>query len=267
MTHEAWNRAAGTKAFRSPNSPDAAGEHPVQIAPIAKLKSADSPRLLGLDNEHVKALATSDGPFPPIIVHRASMRVVGGMHRLRAAEIRGSEVMEVVFFDGDDESAFLRAVRENTAHGLRLSLADRTTAAARILYSRPHWSDRRIASVVGLSPTTVGAIRRRSTVQNEQSNARTGRDGRIRPLDNGPGRLIASKLLSEKPNASVREVARTAGISLSTAYDVYKRVRTGSSPLTPRQRHETTAEFGENPPEPHTEQRADPAARSTINAF
>ncbi|MEV8063871.1 ParB/RepB/Spo0J family partition protein [Streptomyces antimycoticus] len=261
MPQEARNRAAGTEAFRSPNSRDTTGRHPTQIVPIAKLESADSPRLLGLDRQHVNALATSDEPFPPIIVHRASMRVIDGMHRLRAAELRGSEAMEVVFFDGDDESAFLRAVRENIAHGLRLSVADRTAAAARILCSRPHWSDRRIASVVGLSPTTVGAIRRRSTVQSIQSNARTGRDGRTRPLDNSPGRLIAGKLLSEKPKASVREVARTAGISLSTAYDVYKRVRTGSPPVAPKQRHKAAAGPGENP-ESHTEQRADPGCHT-----
>ncbi|WP_413803259.1 ParB/RepB/Spo0J family partition protein [Streptomyces iranensis] len=261
LTQEASNRAVGTEAFMSPSSHDATGKRPVQIVPIAKLKSADSPRLLGLDKQHINALATSDEPFPPIIVHRTSMRVVDGMHRLRAAELRGSEAMEVVFFDGDDESAFLRAVRENTAHGLRLSSADRTAAAARILCGSPHWSDRRIASVVGLSPTTVGAIRRRSTVQSEQSNARMGRDGRTRPLDNGPGRLIAGKLLSEKPDASVREVARTAGISLSTAYDVYKRVRTGSSPVAPKQRHEAAAGLGQNPPEPHTEQRTDPGSQ------
>ncbi|MEV0083711.1 ParB/RepB/Spo0J family partition protein [Saccharopolyspora sp. NPDC050642] len=201
-----------------------------EVVPIAHLNPADSPRVLGEDGKHVRDLAASDAQFPPVVVHRGTMRVIDGMHRLRAAEMRGSASVRVVFFDGDDENAFVLAVRANTAQGLPLSQADRTAAATRILGSHPHWSDRRIASIVGLAATTVGAIRC-STERNGQSNARVGRDGRIRPLNTRQGRILAGKLIVSNPKASMREIANAAKISVSTAHDVAKRIRAGDDPV------------------------------------
>ena len=104
------------------------------------------------------------------------MRVIDGMHRLRAAQLRAAKKIEVKFFDGTDDLAFLLAVRANVAHGLPLSKADRVAAAARIIESRPQWSDRAIASAAGPSPSTVKAARKRSTDAGQQLNARLGRD-------------------------------------------------------------------------------------------
>jgi hypothetical protein len=61
------------------------------------------------------------------------MRVIDGMHRLRAAQLRGDHGVEVKFFDGDADEAFIAAVRANITHGLPLTLADRKAAAQRIL--------------------------------------------------------------------------------------------------------------------------------------
>ena len=73
-------------------------------------------------------------------------------------------------------------------HGMPLTRADRKAAAQRIVMIRPQWSDRAIAAVGGLSAKTVGAIRRRSTEEIPQSNARLGGDGRVRPLAAADGR-------------------------------------------------------------------------------
>lgn len=204
--------------------------------PTCSLFPSDSPRLSGEDVEHSRALAESGATFPAIIVNRATMCVIDGMHRLRAAALRGQRDIDVQFFDGDGHDAFVLAVKANIAHGLPLSLADRTAAAARIISSHPQWSNRVIASTVGLSPKTIGAIRRRSTEDDPQLNARIGRDGRIRPLNTAEGRRIAGELMENRPDAPLREIARAAGISLGTAQDVRERLRQGKHPI-PRKRH------------------------------
>jgi ParB-like chromosome segregation protein Spo0J len=209
----------------------------VVMVPISSLLPSDSPRLAGEHDGHSRALAESEATFPPIIVNRATMRVIDGMHRLRAAVLRGEDEIPAQFFDGDEVDAFALAVETNIAHGLPLSLADRRAAAARIVGSRPQWSDRAIASMTGLAAKTVVSIRRRSTEENPQSNSRVGRDGRVRPPNTTEGRRIASELMADQPDASLREIARAAGISLGTAHDVRKRIRR-SEILTPSKRRE-----------------------------
>lgn len=209
--------------------------------PIDSLRPADSPRLAGESNEHARTLAESDVILPPIIVHRSTMRVIDGMHRLQAAKLRGQDTIDVQFYDGDEADIFVLAVERNIAHGLPLSLADRTAAAARIINSHPQWSDRKIASVTGLSATTVGAIRMRSTENSGQSDTRVGRDGRTRPVSSAAGRNLATELIRAKPDASVRDIAAAAGISPSTALDVRKRLRNGKDPLPRKQREQRDA--------------------------
>jgi hypothetical protein len=59
------------------------------------------------------------------------MRVLDGMHRVRAAILRGDAVIAAVFFDGDADAGFVEAVRANISHGLPLTVADRKAAVAR----------------------------------------------------------------------------------------------------------------------------------------
>lgn len=131
---------------------------------------------------------------------------------------------------------FVRAVEVNIAHGLPLSLADREAAAARIIASYPQWSDRAVAASTGLAAATVAAIRRRSTDQATQSNVRIGRDGKVRPINSAEGRRRASALLAARPDTSLRQVAKAAGISVGTAKDVRERLRRGDDPLPDRLR-------------------------------
>jgi hypothetical protein len=93
-------------------------------------------------------------------------------------------------------------------------------------------SDRAIGQVAGLAATTVAAIRKRSTDDVPQSNARVGRDGKVRPLDNAEGRRLAVGLLTRQPQASLRIVARAAGISPATVLDVRKRLERGEPPVS-----------------------------------
>ena len=174
---------------------------------VDELKNADSPRLRGEDLEHIRVLAETE--TPPILVHRQTMRVIDGMHRLRAAKLNGRSKVEVEFFDGSEDDAFLRAVEANIAHGLPLAMADRKSAARRIIRSHPDMSGREIARCVGLSDKTVAMIRRTSP-DIPHSNVRKGADGRARPLDVSEGRLRAARVIAERPEATPREVAREA---------------------------------------------------------
>lgn len=205
---------------------------PTIKVPPSSLKASDSPRRSGENLAHVRTLARSEDPFPPIVVHRATMRIVDGMHRLRAAELRGEDAIEIRFVDGDDASSFVLAVSENVRHGLPLSTADRKAAAARIIDSYPEWSDRMVASVSGLSAGTV-AITRERMAQDSKPRAQlytVGRDGRTRPRDSAQRRELARKLLLENPHCSLRKVARLAGISPETARDVRNRLNRDGGP-------------------------------------
>lgn len=203
----------------------------VVAVPILTLWPADSPRLNGEDQAHIARLAEMEGPLPPILVDRRTMRVIDGMHRLMAASMLGRETINVIFYDGSETDVFLRAVQENIAHGLPLSQPDRRAAAERIIASHPHLSDRAIGEVAGLAAKTVAAIRKRSSHNVPRSSSRLGRDGRVRPLDSGTGRQRAAELLIERPEASLRDVARVAGISPATVLDVRKRLKRGESPV------------------------------------
>ncbi|MFF5099638.1 MULTISPECIES: ParB N-terminal domain-containing protein [Actinosynnema] len=206
------------------------------LVPLTALLPADSPRLGGRDETHSALLAEVESDLPPILVHRRTMRVVDGMHRLRAAEMRGASEIRIRFFDGDENEAFLLAVKANVAHGLPLSLADRKAAALRIMASHPQWSDRAVAVATGLARRTVAHIRSRSTGAVSQLNSRVGLDGRARPLSSADGRRQASELFEQYPGVTLREVASASGISVATARDVRERIRNGEDPVPPRVR-------------------------------
>ncbi|MEW1748323.1 hypothetical protein [Streptomyces angustmyceticus] len=225
-------------ALRAPEAgpgpgPGAARRGRAVTVPISAL-DVSCPLRSGQDPEHIRALALVDSSLlPPILVHHPTMRVLDGTHRVQAELLRGGTQIRAEFFEGTEEESFVLAVRANVGHGLPLPLVDRKAAAARILRTYPQWSDRSIGEVSGLSPKTVGAIRRRSAEEDPRLNGvvRLGRDGRTHPSSAAEGRLYASKLISERPHASLREIASSAGISLGTAQDVRKRLENGQDPV------------------------------------
>lgn len=154
--------------------------------PIGTVQPADSPRLAGEDPAHVRVLAEAGTALPAIVVHRNTMRVVDGMHRLRALELIGADTIEVEFFDGTPENAFVFAVRTNIAHGLPLPLADREAAAVRIVGTHPQWTNRAIAEITGLTPKKLAKIRQTVTTESPQADP-------VRPINAG-GRPRAKRM-------------------------------------------------------------------------
>nr|ARM20266.1 SauR [Streptomyces sp.] len=206
----------------------------VQLVPVAAVLSADSPRQEAENLEHALTLAESAAELPPIVVHRPTMRVIDGTHRLRVARLRGRGEIEARFFDGPEEDAFVLAVQTNIGHGLPLSLAERTAAAARIIVSHPQWSDRAIAQVTGISHKTVAVQRRKIGGEAVQPLSRIGCDGKERPVSSAEGRRLASRLIAAHPQASLRDIAARAGISAGTVRDVRARLGRGEDPVPQR---------------------------------
>jgi hypothetical protein len=213
---------------------------PIVEVDVDSLCAAESPRGGGESQEHVEVLAAAETRLPPIIVHRPTMRVIDGLHRLKAAKLRSVGKIEVRFFDGDEADAFVIAVKSNIAHGLPLSLADRKRAAKRIITSHPQWSDRMIASATGIAAGTVADIRKQMAGEFGVEESRIGQDGRVRPIDGSAGRRLAGDLIAENPALSLRQVARVAGISPETVRDVRNRLRRGEDPV-PKPRHGGTS--------------------------
>jgi ParB-like chromosome segregation protein Spo0J len=235
----AHGAAAGGQLVVAASGPGAgvigSGAAAIHVVPLGSLRGSHSPRLNGEDLLHVQVLAQAQAPLPPILVQRGSMRVIDGMHRLRAAQLLGRTTIDVQFFDGEDADALVVAVQANTEHGLPLTLADRLAAGERIIELLPQRSDRWIAGVTGLAPATVGTIRRRSQASPHPAGTRTGRDGRERPVDMIERRRLAANAIIRHPDASLRVIARMAGISPGTVRDVRQRVLRGEDPVQRRQ--------------------------------
>ncbi|MBW4722340.1 ParB/RepB/Spo0J family partition protein [Saccharothrix obliqua] len=189
--------------------------------PVASLLPSQCLRLSGVDVDHVVKLAEALPDLPPIVVDRATMRVIDGTHRLRAAQLGGQSTIAAHYFDGDERSAYLLAVQSNTRHGLPLSRADRRTAAEQLIRLYPQYSDRSLARLSGLSAKTIGTIRTRSRLD-EPGDSRVGTDGRVRPTNSEERRRTAMAYIATHPKATIREIAAAAGISVSTAQAVRK---------------------------------------------
>ncbi len=214
---------------------------PVSL-PIAELRLVGAPR--GIERE----LGEPAGPPVPVVVHGPTMRVVDGEHRVRAALLRGAERVDALLHHGSAADAFVLAVRMNIAHGLPLSKVDRIRAATRIIGSHPHWSNRVIASVTGLAAGTIADLRRQSADPAGARAMRIGKDGRVRPVDAAAGRQRVVELLTAKPEASLRAIAREAGVSPATVCTIRQRLRAEQlSPVPVQRSAETTAE--DDPPD------------------
>lgn len=183
--------------------------------PIGVLSDGRSVRVHGVNAAHVRRLAdVAERELPPIAVQQATMRVVDGMHRFRAAQARGAARVSARFLDCDDLDAFVFALlANNETGGLPLTRADRRSAADYLLSVRPQWSDRRLAAITGVAPRTVAEARDRL---GSRAEVRVGMDGRTRPTDGARRRARVRELLLEQPHLSLREAARLAGVSPET---------------------------------------------------
>jgi hypothetical protein len=191
---------------------------PTFTVSTAKLDVISGVRERGLDEDHVQRLVETEGSWPAILVWDTEPVVLDGAHRLAAARRLGLAAIPAVRFYGNRQDAYVEAVRRNVAHGLPLTLKERTTAAERVLTASPEWSDRRVALICGLSAKTVARVRREAAGRGDiaRSDIRIGRDGRIRPVESHGVRDRIVSALAEQPNSSLRTIAAQVGASPET---------------------------------------------------
>ncbi|MFE5208658.1 ParB N-terminal domain-containing protein [Streptomyces sp. NPDC056600] len=207
-------------------------EHVVELA-VARLTANWSPRLGAPDPAHVRLLAERLEDLPPVVVQRSTLRVLDGRHRLAAARLRGLERIPARCVDVCDAEAFVTAVRLNASHGLPLAAHERAAAVRRVLLTHPERSDRWIAALCGVAVRTVASLRADAGPGGEPDRqVRVGRDGRRRPLSAQAGRQAATEIMRREPGASLRDVARRAGISVGTALDVRRRLAAADGEAT-----------------------------------
>ncbi|MFK0113054.1 ParB N-terminal domain-containing protein [Streptomyces sp. NPDC091217] len=198
---------------------------PVTRVPVRSLSTDHTVRASGECTEHTRAVSAVLTELPPIIVHRTSMHVIDGLHRLRAAELREWEFIAAHLVDGEEIDTLILAVQTNLTGIRPLSPPDRKTAAARIISLRPDWSDRAIGSITDLSTKTVREVRRaQSTVAPSVPAERVGRDGRVRPVNPAERRRKAAELIRNAPDMPLRQIAKAVGISPETARSVRNQV-------------------------------------------
>jgi hypothetical protein len=213
---------------------------------IDELQIGFSPRTERCDRAHVALLAGVASQLPPILVHASTMRIVDGAHRVMAARALGKTTIAARLFHGTETEASVEAVRCNIAHGKPLSKAEREAAAAMVLGLNPAWSDRRIASVCGLSSMTIGRLRAGASDVLSAPQARLGRDGKSRPVDPIRSRYRIAEALRASPIAPIRQIAGITGTSQATVRDVRRRMERGEDILSPRLAQEQERRLSEN---------------------
>jgi hypothetical protein len=181
------------------------------------LRPGSAVRVGPINEAHVDMLAQLDGNWPPVLVCRADNTIVDGHYRYLAAQRLGHRRIACVYFDGGRDDAFIEALRCNSGHGLPLSSQERRRAALEVIRVHPDWSDRRVSTLCGVSPQTIGRIRADRTIEDRQPEARHGRDGRRRPVDARSARVQIADVIQSHPEASLREIAQLVGCSPETA--------------------------------------------------
>jgi ParB-like chromosome segregation protein Spo0J len=115
-----------------------------------------NPRLEGVDMEVVEFYASifREVVWPPILVDRATHKLLDGWHRVEAAKRAGVYTLPVQWVDAREEELFALAVKANLGHGVHLTKEERYRAISRL--QRESWTNERIAAFLGSSPAMVG---------------------------------------------------------------------------------------------------------------
>lgn len=202
---------------------------------IKLLKAGLSPRVAEQDLEHAKALAHRLDDCPPVIVHRATMTIIDGVHRILAAKMLGRKLVKIRYFDGSFEEAYFEGVRANVTHGKPLTLSERELAATKILEMRGEWSNRLVGDMCALSDKTVARLRAAMS-SHPDSGSRIGRDGRKRPLGTSEVRTKIATAILDDPRVSTKKLAESFVASPSTIRDVRRRLERGEEPIVRNRR-------------------------------
>lgn len=112
---------------------------------------------------HYAELIEDGHEFPPLTIFRdpeGKNWLADGWHRLKAFTKAGKKTAPCVIVEGTREDArFFAATDANRDHPLQMTRADKWKAVETVIDMRPDWSERKIASAVGVSPPFVGKVK------------------------------------------------------------------------------------------------------------
>ena len=131
------------------DTPESDGTQGLLYHPLADL----FPLLDGEEFAELIADIAKHGVREPITLHDG--RILDGRNRARAAAAAGVACPTRIY-DGNDPLGFVISLNIRRRH---LTASDKRDLIAKLLKADPSKSDRRIAEVVKVSPTTVGTVR------------------------------------------------------------------------------------------------------------
>lgn len=152
----------------------------LQIEAVER-RLSDWPRL-ATDEDRVAYFREVFDELPPIVVEAGTNRLIDGWHRLEAARALGRGLIAAEAVDAPPEGILAASLSYAARTAKPLTRAERRRAVELLLREEPSRSDRWLASIVGVSPSTVAASRAELEFRGEVEAAeqRLGRDGRER---------------------------------------------------------------------------------------
>jgi ParB-like chromosome segregation protein Spo0J len=235
--------------------------------PVARIAAGPKVRKERIDLDHAQRLVPVLDACPPIKVREVGdgYQLVDGQHRLSAAKFGNRPTIRGVVLALSDAEAFVESVKSNHDHGLPLTFAERSTAAARMVELYPDWSDRVIANACAVHESVIAGLR--PTARDAQLDGkRTGADGKRRPAtkaDQQAKRKVIADVLEKNPDWSLHRVAEFAGASPMTVASVRTEMEQKKSPgVGPGGPSvEPPDSAGTAPGDDRSEEGADPAPR------
>jgi DNA-binding transcriptional regulator YhcF (GntR family) len=164
---------------------------------------ANLPRLTEEEYQALRESIATYGQLVPVLAD-VEGNVIDGRGRIRACRELGIEPrIERLPADADVDTLKSLALVVNLARRQLTASARRGIVRAEILRF-PHHSDRAIAVTIGVSPTTVGAVRQELEDEGQVSrlDTRVGRDGKTQPASK-PERESEEREPEELPDGIV----------------------------------------------------------------
>ena len=152
------------------DTPESDGTQGLLYHPLADL----FPLLDGEEFAELVADIAKHGVREPITLHDG--RILDGRNRARAAAAAGVACPTRIY-DGNDPLGFVISLNIRRRH---LTASDKRDLIAKLLKADPSKSDRRIAEVVKVSPTTVGTVRSELEAKGDVSKLDTRQDSKGR---------------------------------------------------------------------------------------
>jgi hypothetical protein len=184
----------------------------MKILLVTEILTDPSLQVRPVNRTVVKEYSTVVDKLPPITVRdsgKSEYTLLDGFHRLEAHKLAGQQSIKAEVLTCSLVKAIQYIASCDTTVGLRRTLADRTRALDLLLKGGlvEDWSDRRIASHCGVSPTTVGK-RRKALTSNPLEAPVT--EAPLEEVAPQPNEVAVPEPLTSIELANLRQVMRSA---------------------------------------------------------